>query len=222
MSKSKVKYTQEELSFLQNKSLMLNQLRHEGVKVVNHMPVSEQISINSLKEMFGPNIEQQVRVIDRGGMVDATNIGEIARALGQAEEGAIIVRNNPGYAQASATVAPSAIGHKVFLGVDQTTTEGVLAYGGKTAHRKEVVAAAHNAVKKSGLAVATVFVVIENGKPAVQNMQVWETEVPDGLVPYLKVAVEGVSDADCPNLAEQAGVQLATATAEAAIVILES
>lgn len=218
---SKVKYSQEELAFLQNKSLMMRQLEHQGVRVVKNMPLTQQISISDLKEMFGPQIEQQLRVIDGGGMADATNIGEIAEAFGRAEEGAIIVRNNPGYAQASATVAPGAVGHKVFLSVDETTTEGVLMYEGKPNFRKDVVNAAHNAVKKSGLAVATVFVVLENGKPVIQNMQTWETEVPDGLVPYLKVAVQGVSDADCPNLAEQAGKQLAHATAEAAIVILQ-
>lgn len=217
---SKVNYTQEELRFLQNKALMMRQLEHQGVRTVKNMPVTQEISIADLKEMFGPQIEQQLRVIDAGGMIDTSNIGEIAQAFGRAEEGAIIVRNNPGYPQASATVAPGAVGHKVYLSVDQTTTEGVITFEGKPTYRKDVVNAAHNAVKKSGLAVATVFMVIENGKVAVQNIQTWDTEVPDGLVPYLKVAVEGVSDKDCPNVAEMAGRKLAQATAEAAIVIL--
>lgn len=184
----------ETLSFVQNKSLLLAQLKHQGIEVGDFYPKGQRMSEKEMVEALGltPGKNNQFTVRDGRNTVDVAGLAKLMEALSGSDEGAVVQNYNPNTVKTS--VVPGARGYTMLDGLDAKYKGGVFAYDGRPEYREKTVALAHDVTEKCGLHIATIYTIIEKGKPRVVNVEEWSEEIPEFAIPYVVATVKAMGE----------------------------
>ncbi len=201
----------ETQGFIQNKSLLLAQLKHQGIEVANFYPKGQRMSEKEMVEALGltPGKDTQFTVRDGRNTVDVTGLAKLMEALSGSDEGAVVQNYNPNTVKTS--VVPGARGYTMLDGLDAKHKGGVFAYDGRPEYRDKTVALAHDVTEKCGLHIATIYTIIEKGKPRVVNVEEWSEEIPEFAIPYVVATVKAMGETGVQAVGESV-IELAAAT----------
>jgi hypothetical protein len=210
MSHVELNIDSETQDFVNNKALLMAQLRHVGMDVEPFYPKGQRMSSAEMTQTLGGGNQFTIR--DRKNIVNVTGLAQLMEGLSTSDEGAIVQNYYPEASVAATSVVPGAKGYTMIDGLDGPRHKGgVFGYTGKPEFREATVKVAHEVAKECELHIATVYTIMKKGKPYIVDVQEWREEIPEFAIPYVVATVKAMGEAGVQAVGESV-IELAAAT----------